>query len=73
MKDKLYKTNRKVGFYRLRNALFGVLFLAIVATAFTLPYNSVVKAFNDSQEKNTPSTTDGNEISQEPVIEETYI
>lgn len=49
MRDKLYKTNRKVGFYRFRAFLVAFLFLGISAAALTLPYPYVVQAINAYQ------------------------
>lgn len=54
MKDKLYKTNKKVGFYRLRAALVTLTILTIVGGVFTLPYKYVVKAINAYQAEAAP-------------------
>ncbi len=54
MKDKLYKTNKKVGFYRFRAALVALTILTIVGGALTLPYQYVVKAINAYQAERTP-------------------
>lgn len=51
MKDKLYKTHKKVGFYRVRNTLLAIVFLAISAAALTLPYRYVAQAINAYQEQ----------------------
>ncbi len=52
MKDKLYKTNKKVGFYRFRTALIALAILTIVGGSLTLPYKYVVKAINAYQAEN---------------------
>lgn len=54
MKDKLYKTNKKVGFYRLRTALLTLTVLTIVGGVLTLPYKYVVTAINAYQAESGP-------------------
>lgn len=51
MKDKLYKTNKKVTFYRLRNAFIAIVSMAVGAALLTLPYRYVAEAINAYQEK----------------------
>ncbi|OQC11333.1 MAG: hypothetical protein BWX74_00138 [Tenericutes bacterium ADurb.Bin087] len=49
MRDKLYKTNKKVGYYRFRAFLIGILLIAGGAAALTIPYPYVAKAINEAQ------------------------
>lgn len=51
MRDKLYKTNKKAGWYRARSGLFLAFFLIVGAAAITLPYRYVAEAINAYQEK----------------------
>lgn len=56
MRDKLYKTNKKVTFYRLRSAFIAIVFIAVGAAALTLPYEYVAQAINAYQEKKEESS-----------------
>lgn len=48
MRDKLYKTNKKVGYYRMRAFLIATLLVAVGAAALTVPYRYVAKAINEA-------------------------
>lgn len=54
MKDKLYKTNRKIGFYRARKAVLSIFFLAVAGATLVLPYRFVNQTINELQAK-TPN------------------
>lgn len=70
MRDKLYKTNKKVGFYRARNTLMAIVFLAISAAALTLPYRYVAQAINAYQEKSEDVVLDS--VVVEPLVVEPH-
>ncbi len=56
MRDKLFKTNRKAGFYRMRRGLLLGFFLILGAAAITFPYRYVVQAINAYQEQRESET-----------------
>lgn len=64
MRDKLYKTNKKAGFYRVRSGLLLAFFLLVGAAALTLPYRYVVQAINAYQEK---KESEQQELVSEPI------
>lgn len=71
MKDKLYKTNRKASFYRLRNAFITIVFLAVGAAVITLPYRYVSEAINAYQEKKEAESSETLVSENEIVDDET--
>ena len=68
MRDKLYKTNKKVGYYRFRAFLIGILLVAIGAAALTIPYPYVAKAINEAQARRAQAEEESSE--EAPLVTE---
>lgn len=61
MRDKLYKTNRRVTFYRVRSLLIGLLIVAGLTAAVTIPYPYVARAVNEAQARKAQVETETSE------------
>ncbi len=67
MRDKLYKTNRKKGFYRVRRVVVGFSFVLLATASLIVPYHYVSAAVlaNQNDEEIVETVDEVNEENEE--------